>query len=60
MSSKTAIGLDNRSGYLNPTFRPIHKLFQDQKLGDTHVLNTSHTTMLTDPKGTIELLRNVR
>lgn len=47
-------------GYPNPTFRPFHKMFRDQGLGETYVLNTSHATMLTDPKGTIDVLLKVR
>lgn len=48
------------SGYPNPTFRPFHKQFQEDKRWDTFELNTSHATMLTDPAGTIDLLKRVR
>jgi hypothetical protein len=38
----------------------IHKRFVDERMGDALVLNTSHATMLTDPAGTVEILRNVK
>jgi pimeloyl-ACP methyl ester carboxylesterase len=42
------------------TFRPFHKLFQDERLRDAHVINTGHVMMLTDPAGTLQILANVR
>ena len=48
------------SGYANPTFRPFHKQFSEDRRWETFELNTSHATMLTDPAGTIELLKKVK
>ena len=42
------------------TFKIIHKRFVDEKAGDALVLNTSHATMLTDPVGTVKILKSVR
>ena len=42
------------------TFKIVHKRFVDEKAGDALVLNTSHATMLTDPAGTVEILKNVK
>ena len=42
------------------TFKIVHKRWVDERVGDAFVLNTSHATMLTDPAGTVEILKNVK
>lgn len=41
-------------------FRPIYQRFQQEHIGDTFVVNSSHAAMLTAPKETAELLQHVR
>lgn len=42
------------------TFRPFHKMFQDDPRAQTHVLNTGHTMMMTESSATLEILKNAR
>ena len=42
------------------TFRPFYKMFQEDPTAQTHVINTVHTMMLTDPAGTLAILKGVR
>jgi pimeloyl-ACP methyl ester carboxylesterase len=48
------------SQFKRPVFKPFYERFRDEKLGDAHVLDTRHATMLTDPEGTTALLKRVR
>ena len=48
------------SQFKRPLFKPFYERFRDEKIGDAHVLDTRHATMLTDPEGTIGLLKRVR
>jgi pimeloyl-ACP methyl ester carboxylesterase len=41
-------------------FESFHQQFVREKIGDAYVLDTSHSTMLDDPKGTAALLLKVR
>jgi pimeloyl-ACP methyl ester carboxylesterase len=44
----------------NSTFRPFYKQFEEDPRAKAYVLNTSHVMMLTDPSGTLDILKDVR
>lgn len=48
------------TGFENPSFDAFLEKFKKDPLFTTYVLKTSHLAMLTDPKGTIELLANAK
>ncbi|MEJ8850746.1 alpha/beta hydrolase [Variovorax rhizosphaerae] len=42
--------------HLSSTFVPFHRMFQDDERATALILDTSHVMMLTDPRGTFEIL----
>lgn len=45
---------------VSQTFVPFQKMFEADRRAQTHVIDTGHVMMLTDPAGTLEILKNVR
>jgi pimeloyl-ACP methyl ester carboxylesterase len=45
---------------LSQTFRPFYESFQQDRRAQVHVIDTGHVMMLTDPAGTLAILKNAR
>ncbi|VTU45304.1 Non-heme chloroperoxidase (plasmid) [Variovorax sp. SRS16] len=45
---------------ISQTFKPFYDMFEQDKRARVHVVDTGHVMMMTDPAGTLDILKNAR